>query len=418
MREYRKNISDKRSVASAFVSALMLLALIAVTVLPISAADKTCAMKIVCTYDSSPVENLEWSVYRIGSRNSFGGFSLEGDFKDYPVSLDDMSASAIQKDAYTLENYAILDDIAATASGITDKQGKTTLNNLEAGIYLISGKEYSDSKYRYTPVPSIIELGGNSESNITVYPKFSAEKIPDTKKTSYSVKKVWVNDEEASGPTEITVELYADEKLYKTIKLNSSNGWKYQWESDSDISWRVKETTSLKNYSVTVGKDSTEFLIVNTYNPPSSSVTTTTKRTTTTTAKTKKTTTATSKKKTTTATVTTVTTTPRDELEKKIKEYEKLHEDDYTPKSWKRFEQVLERVKKVLSYIDSTDEEIQAALDELEDAKNNLVSLYDESLPQTGQLWWPVPVLAGGGVVLIAIGIRIMIKKGRRNEEE
>lgn len=37
-------------------------------------------------------------------------------------------------------------------------------------------------------------------------------------------------------------------------------------------------------------------------------------------------------------------------------------------------------------------------------------------LPQTGQLWWPVPVLLGGGVVLILMGVLLL--KRRRSKDE
>ena len=37
-------------------------------------------------------------------------------------------------------------------------------------------------------------------------------------------------------------------------------------------------------------------------------------------------------------------------------------------------------------------------------------------LPQTGQLWWPVPVLLGGGVLLILFGILLL--KRRRTKDE
>ncbi len=36
----------------------------------------------------------------------------------------------------------------------------------------------------------------------------------------------------------------------------------------------------------------------------------------------------------------------------------------------------------------------------------------DPVLPQTGQLWWPVPVMCGGGVILIAVGL-IVRRVGR-----
>ena len=38
-------------------------------------------------------------------------------------------------------------------------------------------------------------------------------------------------------------------------------------------------------------------------------------------------------------------------------------------------------------------------------------------LPQTGQLWWPVPIMAVGGLVLIAAGAKI-ISGSKRDEDE
>lgn len=406
---------SKNNICSCIAAFLMMFMLVAVTIFPSFAADKNCTLTLICSSDSKPIENLEWSVYRIGSRNSSGGFTLEGKFKRYPISLADMSVSSVQRDAYTLENYAILDGIPADAVGKTDKQGRTVLSNLQTGIYLITGKEYSTSKYRFIPSPSIVELKENNESK-TVYPKFRIEEIPEKKKVSYSLRKIWSNDDGISGvrPKEISVELYADEKLNKTVKLNASNGWYYEWESEDTISWRVKEKIVSKGYTVNVAKNDTQFLIVNTYNPPEK--TTTTSKTVTKT-KTK------TKTKTTTSVPTTVTTTvttlpPREELKRRIEEYEEFPEDDYTPESWKRFKEALERAKRTLSYIDSTEEEIKKALEELENAKNHLVLSYEPWLPQTGQLWWPVPILAGAGLVLIAVGIRIIAKKGSKNDKE
>lgn len=406
---------SKKITYSVFIAFLTLFMLVAAIIFPISAVAKNCTLTLVCSNNSKPVANLEWSIYRIGSRNPYGGFVLEGDFAKYPVALDDMSASSVQKAAYTLENYAKIDGIHADGKGTSDSQGRITLTNLESGIYLISGNEYSTSKFRYTPSPSIIELGGDKGTNVTVYPKFTVEDIPDPSKTSYSVKKVWANDEGASAarPKEISVELYANEKLYKTIKLNASNGWHYEWKSDSTVSWRVKESTVAKNYTVNVGKNGTEFLVVNTYNPPKKTTSSVTTTTTTTTTTKKKITTTPSKVVTTTTTL-----SPRDELVKRIKEYDDFNEDDYTPDSWKEFKDALERARRTLSYTDATDEEIKTALEELEEARRKLVLSYVPQLPQTGQLWWPVPILAGGGLVLIAVGIRLIIKKGSKDEKE
>lgn len=399
---------NKKNIFSFIAVLFMLLMLVVTTIFPGFAVDKNCTLSLVCTSDSKPVSNLEWRAYRIGSRNPYGGFVLEGSFKKYPVSLDDMSVSALQKDAYTLENYARLDGISADAKGVTDSQGHITLSNLQSGIYLISGTEYSTSKYRYIPSPSIIELDGEKGTNITVHPKFSVEKIPEKEKVSYSVKKVWANDESSPNarPKKISVKLYANEKLYKTIVLNASNGWRYEWKSEASVSWRVKEITVAKNYTVNVGKNNTEFLIVNTYNPPektTSHITTTSKEITT-------------PEKITTPTKTELP--PKEELKRRVEEYEEFPEDDYTPESWKRFKDALENARRTLAYVNSTDEEIRKALEELQDAREHLVLAYESWLPQTGQLWWPVPILAGAGLVLIAVGVRIIAKKGSKDGKE
>lgn len=39
----------------------------------------------------------------------------------------------------------------------------------------------------------------------------------------------------------------------------------------------------------------------------------------------------------------------------------------------------------------------------------------EKKLPQTGQLWWPLPFLVAGGVLCIGIG---MIKQKRENDEK
>ncbi len=41
----------------------------------------------------------------------------------------------------------------------------------------------------------------------------------------------------------------------------------------------------------------------------------------------------------------------------------------------------------------------------------------DPSLPQTGQLWWPVPVLAVAGMAFFTVGWVLFVNKGKKHEE-
>lgn len=44
-------------------------------------------------------------------------------------------------------------------------------------------------------------------------------------------------------------------------------------------------------------------------------------------------------------------------------------------------------------------------------------SYTNEGAPQTGQLWWPVPLLSVGGFVFIAMGVRINNKRNKKENE-
>ena len=45
---------------------------------------------------------------------------------------------------------------------------------------------------------------------------------------------------------------------------------------------------------------------------------------------------------------------------------------------------------------------------------SNVTSNTNTKLPQTGQLWWPVPVMACGGVIFITVGARL--KSGNKRD--
>ena len=373
----------------------------------VSAAD-SCSVTLQCTASNKAVSGAEWNAYRIGSRNPYGGFELEGKFAKYPVTLDDMSSTAVANVAYTLETYALTDNLKADATGKTNSSGSLTFSNLSEGIYLLFSSDFETADYKYQSQPSIIELGGFEDDNVTVKPKITVTPIPKPEKTTYSVRKLWLNESsENARPASISAKLYKDGKLNKTVTLNASNGWYYEWESDKASSWRVVEKSIPSDYTVNYSASGTEFLIKNTYKTtePTTEPTTETEPTVVTTEPTEI---------ATTVTTTVTTLPPREELERIIEEYDELNEHDYTPESWKEFLEVLKRAKLILGASDSTEEEIRAILEELRLARNKLILGY---LPQTGQLWWPVPVLAGGGLVMIAAGVRLNKKKGKKDDE-
>ncbi|MCD7728054.1 MAG: hypothetical protein LUH57_06905 [Ruminococcus sp.] len=411
----------------------MLMLILSAAFIPASyvfAADD-CSLTISYSANSTTTPQTTWSAYKIGSRNPYGGFTLEGSFADTSITLEGLTTEALSEAAYSLETYAIANGLKADATGKTNTSGTLTLSGLEEGIYLVFSEDVTTDDYIYQSQPSIVEVGGFEDKNVTISPKTSITTITH-ETTTYSVRKVWTNEtSDAARPTSLKIELYKDGALYDTITLDSSNGWYYEWESDDSAVWRVAEKNIPTDYTVSYTSSDTKFYITNTYSTTTTTTeptttttaptTTTTVTTTTTTDTTESTTTTTtsSQQTTTTTTVSTVATTtttvpPREELERLIDELEELNEFDYTEESWAEFKEILDRAKLILSGGDATDEEITAILQELKTAQSKLVY---SSLPQTGQLWWPVPIFAGGGLVLIATGVRLNKKKDGKDDE-
>lgn len=296
---------------------------------PASADDENGSLTLICKSGDVVIADMDWSVYRIGAHLDTDEYVLQGDFAEYPVSLADVSASALQDAADTLENYAKLDSLVSIADGTTDENGELSFDGLENGLYLLSGNRLSIGATTYIPSAAIVEVKANEEGLLdwTVYPKFTQKDTSSSESSEYSVEKIWENDENANvRPESITVDIYADGELEDSVTLNESNGWKYEWTSENrEAEWSVKEREVPNGYTVVYRTEKTQFSVVNTYN-------TTTTTTTSTTS-------------TSTSSETKITTTTNDKL------------------------------------------------------------------PQTGQLWWPVPILSLAGLVLISAGWRLHVKK-------
>lgn len=141
------------------IAALMMLACSGITAA--ASNDKSEAygvLTLICKTDEAVLSDMKMRVFRVGSRQDDGSFALEGDFAEYPVALDDMSVSAVQKAAATLENYAVVDKLAPAAERSTDSKGEAVFEGLTPGLYLITGSSAEAGGKLYTPSAALIEL--------------------------------------------------------------------------------------------------------------------------------------------------------------------------------------------------------------------------------------------------------------------
>lgn len=333
-----------RHFGAAFCIVGVILWLMTGLMLSVSADSAVNSLTLICKTEEVTLTGMHWDLYRVGSRKG-DNFVLEGDFAKYPVSLEDMSSSAITEAAETLENYAVLDKIPALAQGEIGKDGMLRFDDLDSGLYMVCGKNIQVGSTMYIPSAILVEIMKSEDGknvDLEAYPKLST-KVLSGESSKYAVKKIWENDENAleKRATSISVEIYGDEKLYETVTLDESNNWTYVWVAESDIDWRVKEVKVPENYTVVYRSNEKQFAIVNTYS-------------------------------------------------------------DKTP------------VQTIISTTVTSNGSTRATVKNANPATGYSNNNTNTKLPQTGLLWWPVPVMACGGVIFITLGVRL--KSGNKRD--
>lgn len=305
------------------------------------------SLTILCESDDVILGEMEWKLFRAAERLDEGCYELVGSFSEYEVSLSDSSVSALSDAASTLASYVVTDTIEADASAVGDATGKVVFEKfkdgtaLSNGVYLVMSDAVILDGKKYTPAPMLVELADWSSTNaeLTIYPKFTITDITvDPVITEYTVTKIWENENaaEQERPVSVTVEIYCDGELAETVELNEDNDWSYSWTDTEEHQWNVKEKEVPEHYTVVYRADSTDFVVVNTYEKEEPTPTPTTPAEVTVTP------------------VPTETPSPTPGL------------------------------------------------------GTGTGSGNGEKLPQTGQLLWPVPVLALAGIVLVVLGFRFL----------
>lgn len=375
------------------------------------------ALTVSYTDGGAPVGGVPFEIYYVASVGADGTFTLSGDFKDYPVRINGLSAEGQRALAGTLAAYVDRDGLSPYDSGETNSQGLLYFPKqrtaMSTGMYLVVGRTHTVDGRVYTTEPFVVTLptqvDGKWEYKVIVEPKHSVEELnPSDETVSHSVVKIWNGDVGELRPTEITVRLLRDGQVYDTVCLNGENNWCHTWNElpkyNSDgtpIVWRVAED-EVSGYSVTVTLDSAVFIVSNTYDPKPSDDTvsrTVQKRWSDTGYENKR-----------PASVTV-------ELLKDGEVYDTVLLD--ADGGWKYTWDELPRYDADGNEISWTLREVSvkgytASVTQTGDIFV-LTNTYDKTkLPQTGQLWWPVPLLAAAGLGLICVGLSMR----KRDENE
>lgn len=210
-----------------------------------------------------------FSIYRVADFSETGKFKITDSFKKYPVKFDDLDTDGWKKLADTLSGYVSRDKISYVRRVKTDTSGKYEWKEIPKGLYLVIGEMTKDEKYTYTPMPFLITVPGRDvtgkwDLSMEAAVKYEREERLEATKR---VVKTWKGDANKNvRPSEITVQLLKDDKVFDTVKLNQKNNWRYTWEKlPLGYTWKVVEKDVPDEYTVTSTQSSDRFVLTNTY---------------------------------------------------------------------------------------------------------------------------------------------------------
>lgn len=352
------------------VTALLLCLLLCTALLPTALAANLEDVES-CTLDLSyligddpnkqPMENVEFRIYRVADITDALTFKRIEPFSEYAITATDWLVRAS-----TMAGYVSRDNVTPTDSAVTNAEGKVFFENLEKGLYLIVGDSKTVSGYIYTPTPFLLSLpytddGYTWEPNVVTYAKYTRRMIPSVDHNTLALHalKVWHDDGyEDERPESVIVDLLRDGDVYDTVVLNSENNWRCDWEKLDDRSeWQLVER-EIDGYSVSVTQNDITFLVTNTREPDD----------------------------------------PIDIPDEDDPTADRPDKPDDPDEEWDF--PYNEDDPNGGNEIDPDPNELG---DEIVDIEDGDTALSD--LPNTGVLWWPVPVLAIAGVALILLGV-------------
>ncbi len=311
----------------------------------------------------TPLSGAEFSIYQVATVDEYGKLITTKEFSNYNVNIEDSNPEKWKILASTLEGYVLRDKLSPTDSQKTNEQGLALFPNegvkLSPGLYLVLGTRHTQNEMFYETLPFMISMPMQDEDadewnyDVAVRPKHVSRSIYEVGATTCRVLKVWKDEgNEINRPKEVVIQLLRDGEIYDTVTLNDENNWRYRW-SDLDIhyQWRIVEK-ELEDYTVEISRDGVTFVITNTCT-----------------------------KEITTEPV--ATSSPAGSVAPSVPG------GSVTPSA------------------------PGSSVTPSGSAKP--IAPNGTTLPQTGQLWWPVPLLAAAGLLMILVGL--LLFRGTKNDE-
>lgn len=196
--------------------------------------------------DYETFADVEIRLYHVGDAQ--GGW-MDG-YAEYGLKIDDIGTAS------TLSSYVSRDDKLAAHTGVTDKSGHVSFDNVSSGIYLLDGDRVETNDGIYQVVPSLIQVTDFVQVDV------KHELLQKVETVSKTVRKVWAK---SNNTPEIQADLLKNGVLFDSQVLNDSCNWTYTWDDlDGTASWSIVEHEVPEDYLLTVVTDGDVTFLTNT----------------------------------------------------------------------------------------------------------------------------------------------------------
>ncbi len=265
--------------------------------------DKKCSLTIRYQTPSQAATNVEFTVYRVAKVTSELKFNAEGAF-----------AGVLQESIYRLDNQTKWASLARYLVSYLDEANENkntwkqtvsmgrlaantvterTLTDLEPGLYLVVGKPYTrvstqsngnlTTTEAVTPTPYLICLPNwepvDTKGNYDWVRDVTSictkkEEVESSSVKNIQVAKVWITNGRPR-PNSVTVGLYRDGYRVETVTLSAANNWHYVWQNLPVLApngvpydWDVREENVPNGFYTTTDWVNSYNVIITNYSPP------------------------------------------------------------------------------------------------------------------------------------------------------
>lgn len=253
------------------LSMLLLLALLPTMAFAAGKIDLTKDVSFSISYQDGeiPIPGAQFDLYRIADTDETAHMTAAAEYKPLiDVDLNTLEQEDWVELAKQLKGEAQLSHKAA-ASAKTDAQGIAAMT-VKPGLYLVVGSSVTVDDVTYVTDPFMTFLpwedkeAGDWSYEVTAQPKHTQP---------YAIRKllkIWDADHPSAwaDQTEVLVDILCDGKLMQTVALQKANNWRYSWTEELDPAhehdWAFVEHP-VKGFTPVYALEGTTYTITNLY---------------------------------------------------------------------------------------------------------------------------------------------------------